>query len=145
MEDCYIGLGSNLEDPPEQLRLALMFIDRLPDTQRLKTSSFYQTKPVGFTHQPDFTNAVTKIQTALEPLVLLMYLQCIEQQLGRKRLFRGEPRIIDLDLLLYGNQTINESGLIVPHPRMWQREFVLTPLREIAPEIHFPSDAKSGE
>jgi len=136
MAMCYIGLGSNLQHPRQQIQQALQLIDQLPKSQRLKTSNFYDTAPVGPQDQPDFVNAVTQIQTQLEPLVLLRHLQAIEQQQGRKPSCRGGPRVIDLDILLYGQQTIYCPELTIPHPRMWERAFVLEPLHEIAPELH---------
>lgn len=131
MPICYIGLGSNLNNPPQQIAHALQAIDALPESQRLQTSSLYHTKPVGPQDQPDFVNAVTKISTELTPRALLQQLQAIERQQGRRPSYRWGPRVIDLDILLYGEQTIHEPDLIIPHPRMWERAFVMDPLSEL--------------
>jgi len=134
---CYVALGSNLNNPTQQLNTAISTLKKIPHTQLLKTSSFYQTKPVGFSEQPDFMNAVVSLETTLTPHKLLAELQKIETQQGRVRTIQNGPRTIDVDLLLYGDEVINTPELTVPHPRMHEREFVLTPLREIAPELKF--------
>lgn len=135
MQICYIALGSNLNDPRKQIEKALLALDNLPDTLRLKTSKLYQTKPVGPQQQSDFINAVVKYETSLPPLTLLAELKQIEQQQGRTLTYRWGPRVIDLDILLYGDQKMDLPELTIPHPHMLERLFVLIPLQEIEPEI----------
>jgi 2-amino-4-hydroxy-6-hydroxymethyldihydropteridine diphosphokinase len=134
----YVGIGSNLQDPVAQVKGALAELERIPRTRLLKSSSLYRSKPVGYAGQPDFVNAVASLETALEPVELLIELQKIEKRHGRERSFKDAPRSLDLDLLLYDDVVINISSLIVPHPRMHQRAFVLKPLLEIAPGIAIP-------
>ena len=134
----FIGLGSNLEDPPSQLQRALIAIDKLPGTQLLAKSSQYRGAPLGYPDQPDFVNAVAKIATELTPQALLQALLQIELQHGRERTFRNAPRILDLDVLLYDDVQLHEYGLTIPHPQMHLRAFVLQPLLEIAPDISIP-------
>lgn len=135
----YIGLGSNLNDPEQQLHDAIDRLQQLPDSRLIIASSFFITKPEGFLDQPDFMNAAACLETTLAPQDLLQALQEIEKSQGRVRgLEKNGPRTLDLDLLLYGSQVIAEPGLIVPHPRMQQRTFVLIPLLEIAPELRLP-------
>jgi 2-amino-4-hydroxy-6-hydroxymethyldihydropteridine diphosphokinase len=134
----FVGLGANLGDPAAQLGAALAAIDHLPQTRIAGTSSFYRTAPVGYEAQPDFVNAVAEIETTLSPPELLAALQGIESGAGRERSFRNAPRMLDLDLLLYDDRTIDAPGLQVPHPRMHERAFVLAPLVEIAPDVAIP-------
>lgn len=139
MQRVFIGLGSNLNQPLEQISKAIAQLMQLPQTTFIRVSSFYKTKPVGFIDQPDFVNAVAEIATMLTPHELLMQLQNIEQQQGRFR--NGElnqPRTLDLDLLLYGTLILNDKNLTVPHPRLHQRAFVLIPLLEIAENLVLP-------
>ena len=134
----FIGLGSNLEDPPGQLLRALAAIARLPGTQLLDNSSLYSGAALGYADQPDFVNAVAKIATELSPQALLLALLQIEHQHGRERTFRNAPRILDLDVLLYDDVQLHEPGLTIPHPQMHLRAFVLQPLLEIAPDASIP-------
>jgi 2-amino-4-hydroxy-6-hydroxymethyldihydropteridine diphosphokinase len=129
----YIGLGANLGERESTLKRALAEIDRLPDTTIRMISSFHETEPVGVVDQPDFVNAVARIETTLSARELLDGLLGIERRLGRRREHeeRWGPRRIDLDLLLYGQTKIKEPGLRVPHPRLMEREFVKVPLREV--------------
>ena len=132
----YIGIGSNLNQPRQQVLDAIAALKILPRSRFVKASSLYETKPVGPQNQPDFMNAVAAIDTSLSAQALLSHLLAIEKKQGRVR--SGErfgPRTLDLDLLLYGNEKINTKELTVPHPRMFEREFVLQPLAEIAPEL----------
>ena len=131
MTRAYIALGSNLRNPPEQLRTALDAIDRLPRSKRLRTSSFYRSEAVGPGEQPDYLNAVLALATELTALDLLGELQAIERSHGRIREQRWAARTLDLDILLYGQQKIDTPKLCIPHPRMAQRNFVLYPLLEI--------------
>lgn len=134
----YVGLGSNLSSPASQLDRALEALAALPDSELQQTSSFYTSQPVGPQDQPDFVNAVARLRTSLSPLLLLAQLQAIEKAQGRLRTRHWGPRTLDLDLLLYGDQTIDLPQLQVPHPEMTQREFVLAPLQEIAPDLRIP-------
>ena len=142
---CYIALGSNLSAPSDQLKIALQALATLSQTQLLKVSSFYCSKPLGPQDQPDFINAVAAIETALSPLELLDQLQQIEQQQGRIRQRRWGERTLDLDILLYGNQVIDSERLTVPHYDMTNREFVIIPLYEIAAELVLPNGQRLGE
>ncbi len=136
--DVFIALGSNLVNPARQIMLAFDAIACLPETSLCSRSSLYLTAPVGYADQPDFINAVIKINTGLAPKPLLAALLDIEQRQGRKRTFRNAPRVIDLDILLYDELILDESELTLPHPRMHERAFVLMTLLEIAPEINIP-------
>lgn len=137
--DCYIGLGSNLGDPKAQLEQAIVQLRSLANTRFIKHSTFYQTKPLGPQDQPDFLNAVAKLSTRLGPQDLLTLLQHIEDNQKRVRTRRWGARTLDLDLLLYGDQTLNTPRLIVPHPHLLERDFVLRPLFEIAPDLRLPN------
>jgi 2-amino-4-hydroxy-6-hydroxymethyldihydropteridine diphosphokinase len=139
----YIALGANLEDPVVQVRAGLAALATLPDTQLLMQSSLYRTAPVGYADQPDFINAVAAVDTELSPRELLDALLAIELNHGRVRQFANAPRTLDLDVLLYDDVEVNESGLTIPHPRMHERAFVLAPLAEIAPELIDPVTGKT--
>jgi 2-amino-4-hydroxy-6-hydroxymethyldihydropteridine diphosphokinase len=141
----FIALGANLSDPRGQLRSALSAIARLPETALTRTSSFYRSAPVGYTAQPEFVNAVCEVTTSLTARELLDALLEIERAHGRQRSFANAPRTLDLDIVLYGDQAIDEPGLIVPHPRMLQRAFVLLPLAEIAPQAWIPKAGKVAD
>jgi 2-amino-4-hydroxy-6-hydroxymethyldihydropteridine diphosphokinase len=134
----YVGIGANLGDPAAQVRAAIDALAALPDTRLVASSSLYRTAPVGYADQPDFINAVAAVDTELAPLALLGALHGIERTAGRERSFRNAPRTLDLDLLLYGDAAVQEAALVVPHPRMQERAFVLAPLAEIAPEARIP-------
>ena len=134
--DVYIGLGSNLDDPVQQLNRAIAGLGRIPATQVCSVSSYYQSRPVGPQEQPDYINAVVYVQTGLSAEDLLEHLQQIENRQGRVRSMRWGPRTLDLDMLLYGEHVINSPNLQVPHPEMYQRGFVLKPLAEIAPQLN---------
>lgn len=130
----YVGLGANLGDRERAIRGAIERLGDLPQTRVVRVSSLLETKP----HEasgPDFINAVAKIETRLDAMALLAALQGIENAYGRERPYRNAPRTLDLDLLLYGSARIESNCLTVPHPRMHEREFVLVPLAEIAPEL----------
>lgn len=137
--DCYIGLGSNLSDPIQQIKNALLSLEKLPSTRFIKASDFYSNKPYGGVEQPDFINAVAHVQTALPAHDLLQQLQNIENQQGRVRTVRWGPRTLDLDLLLYGNEIIATKALTVPHPEISKRNFVLYPLISLTPNLIFPN------
>ncbi len=139
MTSVFISMGSNLGDRVEMLRRGLDELDQLNDTQVVRLSSIYDTEPVGEVDQPRFLNAVVMIETELEPQVLLWNLLLIERRLGRVRTRRWGPRPIDLDILLYGDDVIDEEGLVVPHPLLQERAFVLVPLAELAADLDHPS------
>lgn len=138
MPRAFIGLGANLDDPRRQIRAGLAALGKIPTTRLVGQSSFYLSAPLGYAEQPDFINAVARIETALTPRALLDALLEIECSLGRSRSHANAPRTLDLDLLLYDRTVIDESGLRVPHPRMHIRAFVLAPLAELAPGIEIP-------
>lgn len=134
----FIGLGSNLANPAAQVLQAMQAIDGLPDTRVLERSSLYRSAPVGYLDQPDFINAVVRVETALAPLALLQALLALEQENGRTREFQNAPRTLDLDVLLYDEIRHHQHGLTLPHPQMHKRAFVLQPLLEIAPGCVIP-------
>jgi 2-amino-4-hydroxy-6-hydroxymethyldihydropteridine diphosphokinase len=134
MERAYIGLGSNLSDPAEQLREALKALAQLPQTVLSGVSSFYVSDSL-LPGQPRYTNAVAALDTGLAPLALLDALQGVENGQGRERLERWGPRTLDLDILLFGDRVIDEPRLKVPHYHMHARAFVLYPLAELAPGL----------
>lgn len=131
--DAYIGLGSNLENPSQQVLAAADEIAALPMVESVALSPLYASKPVGPQDQPDYVNAVLHIKTALPALALLQQLQNIENRHGRLREVRWGARTLDLDILLYAEQTIALPELLVPHPEMANRAFVLYPLADVAP------------
>ncbi|MFL6610314.1 MAG: 2-amino-4-hydroxy-6-hydroxymethyldihydropteridine diphosphokinase [Pseudomonas sp.] len=132
MERIYIGMGSNLAEPAEQLRSAIEALARLPETRLAGVSAFYQSDSL-LPGQPRYTNAVAALESDLAPLELLDALQAIETGQGRERLERWGPRTLDLDILLFGDRLIDEPRLKVPHYHMQARAFVLYPLAELAP------------
>lgn len=134
----YIGLGSNLQGPEQQLRSALETLAAHPDIKLAAVSSLYQSKPVGPQDQPDYVNAVAELHTELAPEALLDVLQHIENQHNRVRLRHWGERTLDLDILLYGEQIIHSPRLTVPHKEMCKRSFVLYPLAQIAPQLRLP-------
>lgn len=134
----YIGIGSNLDHPEAHVRRAMDELDSLPHSRVVARSSLYRSAPVGYARQPDFINAVAALETALGARELLRDLQQLEARHGRERSFRDAPRTLDLDLLLFGAARIQEADLVVPHPRMHERAFVLEPLTEIAPSAEIP-------
>lgn len=135
----YIGLGSNLDDPQSQVTRAFTALGEIADTRLVLRSSLYRSSPMGPQDQPDFINAVAALLTQLSPEALLAELQRIERAQGRQR--SGErwgPRSLDLDLLGFGWETRATADLTLPHPRIAERNFVLLPLTEIAPELSLP-------
>ena len=135
MLTCYIGLGSNLGDRQYYINTAIRKTRLLMNTRVIKISKIIETLPDGNPLQGPYLNCVIKIQTTLSPYELLKRLKIIEADLGRVRTIKNGPRNIDLDILLYGDVRINEDSLCIPHPRMFQREFVMKPLEEIAPRL----------
>ena len=130
----YVALGANLGDARATVNAAIEALDHLPQTRLLRASSLYRTAPWEASG-PDFINAVAAVETALGAHELLRALQALELQAGRERPYRNAPRTLDLDLLLYGDAIIDSPELIVPHPRLRERAFVLLPLAEIAPAL----------
>jgi 2-amino-4-hydroxy-6-hydroxymethyldihydropteridine diphosphokinase len=142
----FIGIGSNLENPLQQVMTATELLAQLPGTELGLVSSCYLSAPLqefpvneASPHQPDFVNRVVSVETLLSAEQLLDELQALEQRQGRVRLKRWEPRVIDLDILLYGDQIIRSERLTVPHPGLTERAFFLNPLAEIAPHLILPS------
>ena len=140
-EPVYISLGSNMGDAEQNLQDALDSIRNLPDADIVRISTVYKTEPQGVADQPWFANQVAMLRCgpSWSPQSFVKALLTIEDTLGRVRVERWGPRIIDLDLLLFGNQQVCERDTMVPHPRMGERAFVLVPLYEIAPELCLPS------
>ncbi|MBJ7223242.1 MULTISPECIES: 2-amino-4-hydroxy-6-hydroxymethyldihydropteridine diphosphokinase [unclassified Brenneria] len=139
MTRVYLALGSNLAQPLQQVNAALTALDNLPQTRLIRCSSFYRSRPLGPQDQPDYLNAVAELETALDAERLLDHTQTIEQQQGRvRKAHRWGPRTLDLDMLLFGDEVIQTPRLTVPHYDMKNREFMLFPLAEIAPELVFP-------
>ncbi len=130
----YIGLGANLGDAQGTLRDALAGLDALADIRVISIAPFYRTAPVDASG-PDFVNTVACLRTSLSPWHLLDALQAIENRHGRERPYRNAPRTLDLDLLLYADETIADERLVVPHPRMHERAFVLAPLADLVPDL----------
>lgn len=142
MNIAYISVGSNIGDRLHHLTEALRVLYSHEGVTMLTVSSIYETAPVGYTDQADFLNLVASIETDLRAHELLELCQKIEQELGRERIIRWGPRTVDLDILLYNNDNIVAENLLVPHPRMQERAFVLIPLLEISPEIAHPVTGK---
>lgn len=138
METVYIGLGSNLSDPVRQLLDAWSELHCLPSTRCLALSSLYLSEPVGPAGQPRYINAAARIETVLSPFQLLEALQQIENRHQRVREIKWGPRTLDLDILLFGSRTINEERLVIPHPQLRLRNFVLAPLLDLDPLLALP-------
>ena len=140
MAKAFVGIGSNLGEPERQIAAALELLRAVDGIDVVAVSSLRETEPVGYLDQPNFLNGAAALQTGLSPRELLDCLLAIELQLGRERGTgpRFGPRTIDLDLLLYGNETVDEPGLTVPHPRLAERRFVLEPLAELDPALQVP-------
>lgn len=134
----FVGLGANLGDATATLKRAVAALAALPDTHLAGLSSLYRSAPLGPAGQPDYLNAVARLETRLTPHGLLRALQAIEDAHGRVRLERWGARTLDLDVLLYGNDTIATTDLVVPHAEMTRRNFVLVPLQELAPSLRLP-------
>lgn len=142
----YVGLGGNIGDRRAHLEQALDLLTREPGIEIVAVSSIRETDPVGYAEQPRFLNAVAALETELAPRELLERLLAVERLLGRERAGpRFGPRTIDLDLLLYGGEVVEEPGLTVPHPRLAERRFVLEPLAELAPDLVLPDGRRIAE
>lgn len=138
MERIFIGIGSNMGDRRRAIEDALTLLAERPEIELVGCASLYETEPVGVQDQPWFLNTVAELAGSLPPAALLEQLKAIERRLGRKTRSRWGPREIDLDLLLYGGRVVNEPQVVVPHPEMHKRRFVLIPLAELAPEQVHP-------
>ncbi len=142
----YIGLGSNLAEPVAQVRAGMDALAGLPQTRVEARSSFYASAPVGIVAQPDFVNAACRVRTGLPARALMQALLEIEKQHGRVRDgAKGGPRTLDLDLLLYGAEILNQPDLVVPHPRLHERAFVLYPLHELDAELAIPGRGRVAD
>lgn len=142
----YIALGSNLDDPRAQVLRGFEALSRLPDTKLLAHSRLYRSTPWGVLEQPEFINAAAEIGTTLAARELLAALLGIERAAGRDRSgARWGPRVLDLDLLLYGNMVLDEPGLTLPHPHLHERAFVLLPLNDLAPGLEVPGRGRVHE
>lgn len=130
----YVGLGANLGDSAATLQQARQALDQLPGTTLIRCSAQYRSAPVD-SSGPDYLNAVAELSTRLSAPELLVELQRLEGAAGRERPYRNAPRTLDLDLLLYGDARVDSATLVLPHPRMWQRAFVVLPLAELAPAL----------
>ena len=138
MKIAYIGLGSNMHSPIKQIKSAIKLIEEIASTEITDVSSLYKSKPLGPQDQDDYINAVVKIETELMPYELLERMQEIEKQHGRIRGERWGPRVIDLDILMFGNKIMTDQKLTIPHPEIHNRSFVLVPLAEIDSDCEIP-------
>ena len=138
----YIGLGSNLDRPRSQVKRAILALAELPETRVIQDAGYYVSSPMGPADQPDYINTVVQIETRLSPQDLLHACQQIEQQLGRIRTRHWGERTIDLDILLYGDRQIETDTLRIPHPGIWQRDFVYLPLLAIDDTISLPGSGQ---
>ncbi|WP_373818157.1 2-amino-4-hydroxy-6-hydroxymethyldihydropteridine diphosphokinase [Glaesserella sp.] len=143
MPTVYVALGSNLENPLEQLKQAVVSLQKF--AKNVEISPFYGSKPLGPQDQPDYINAVARFETDLSPITLLDILQRIENEQGRVRLRRWGERTLDLDILLYGNEHIQSERLTIPHYDMHNREFVIVPLHDLSPELVLPSGKRLAD
>lgn len=134
----WLGLGANLGDRQANLAAALARLEQEPGIRVLRRSRWYESEPIGVTDQPWFLNGVVEIETTLPPRALLEALKRIEWELGRRPTRRWGERVIDLDILLYDDQRLETPDLVLPHPRLWQRLFVLAPLAELHPALRAP-------
>lgn len=141
----YVALGSNLDDPRSQVERAFAALDRLPRTHVVARSRLYRTPPWGVVEQPPFVNAAARLETSLPARGLLDGLLAIEQRAGRVRGVRNGPRVLDLDLLVYGGITASDPDLVLPHPRLHERAFVLVPLVDLDPALEIPGRGRVHE
>ncbi len=142
MKRIYVSLGSNLGDREQMLQQAISLLEA-PDLHILRASSVYESEPVEHLYQPWFLNLVLEAETNLFPKLLLARVQRIEKQLGRKRIVPKGPRTIDIDILFYAESVMETPELVIPHPRLAERRFVLEPLAELAPELRHPVSRKT--
>ena len=142
MTTTYIGIGSNEGDRLANLAKAIEALSELPETHVEQASNAYETEPAYLLDQPPFANAVVELQTDLEPAQLLDHLHNIEDEMGRVRTVENGPRVIDLDILTFGDEEMTSEALTLPHPSLLERDFVVTPLLEIAPRLHLPDGTR---
>lgn len=135
MNKVYLGLGGNLGDPYRTIQKAFELICQLPQVENCQLSQLYCTSPVGNEAQPDYINAVCSLETTLEPQMLYRLTRSIEITLGKVSKLKNDPRLIDIDILLFGNQIYHDDELMIPHPRWTERLFVLVPLQEFVSEL----------
>lgn len=145
MNEAYLSLGSNLGDRKRQLQEAVRLLRANPAISNVKISSIYETAPVGYLDQGAFLNLAVRLETDLSPLDLLAVCQEVERNLQRERLVRWGPRTVDLDILLYGQEQLATDELTIPHPRMYERAFVLVPLRDLLPSLVMPAELEMQE
>ncbi|ANU15786.1 2-amino-4-hydroxy-6-hydroxymethyldihydropteridine diphosphokinase [Planococcus maritimus] len=145
MNEAYLSLGSNLGDRKRQLQEAVRLLRANPAISNVKISSIYETAPVGYLDQGAFLNLAVRLETDLSPLDLLAVCQEVERNLQRERLVRWGPRTVDLDILLYGQEQLATDELTIPHPRMYERAFVLVPLRDLLPSLVMPAELETQE
>ena len=145
MTRVYVGLGANLGRREETLREAVGILDRAPDVDVVAVSELRETEPVGPIAQPMFLNGVVALETTLSARELLELLLDVERSLGRIREERWGPRVVDLDLLLYGDDVVDEPGIEVPHPRLHERRFALEPLAELDPDLELPGHGRVSD
>lgn len=141
----YLGLGANLGDRADNLRRAVALLAATPGIRLRRLSSVYETEPVGYRDQPRFLNQVAEVETDLAPQALLACARAVEAALGRTRGVRWGPRTMDVDILLYDEVSLAEPDLVLPHPRLTERAFVLVPLAEIAPALVLPGGRTAAE
>lgn len=141
----WVALGSNLSDPRSQVERGFEALAALPQTRLGARSRLYRTRPWGVVDQPDFVNAAARLETTLAPRELLDALLAVEARAGRVRGAHNGPRVLDLDLLLYGDRVVGEPGLVLPHPRLHERAFVLLPLADIAADVEVPGRGRVAE
>lgn len=139
MSRAFVGFGTNMGDREYNIRLALESLDLVPNTRVVSSSKIYETKPWGYLNQPDFLNGVIEVETSLSPAALLGALLGIEAAMGRIREIKNGPRVIDLDLLMYDDIKLSTDELVLPHPRMMERAFVLKPLIDLMPRAEYIS------
>lgn len=141
----YIGLGSNIQQPEQQIRESITALDDLPLSDVIRDSGYFKSHPMGPEDQPDYVNAVVELETALPATELLQHCQRIEQQQGRVKLRRWGERCIDLDILLYADQQIQAPDLSIPHPGVCLRDFVFMPLLKLNPDIEIPGAGRLAD
>lgn len=144
-ETVYIGIGGNIGDASQQVATAVESLKAIPASRVLETASLYGSKAYGPVEQEDFVNTVAALETDLAPRQLLDALKAIETRLGREQTVRWGPRVIDLDILTFGDRQLEDEDLVVPHPDIRQRAFVLFPLAEIAPDLQIDADCTARQ
>ncbi|MEW5953904.1 MAG: 2-amino-4-hydroxy-6-hydroxymethyldihydropteridine diphosphokinase [Bacillota bacterium] len=142
---CFIGIGSNLGDMEENIRQSLVLLARDERLKLIRLAPLYRTEPMGFVYQDWFLNTVLELEAKLRPADLLYLLQDIEDRMGRLRTIHWGPRVIDLDILWYDGQVVNEPDLVIPHPEMQRRAFVMVPLADLEPDLELAGGKRAAE